>query len=85
MRAFLIFNLCFISIILNAQDTIYKRNGDIISAKVIIEHRPAILNVPCFLCQQSVEKYLKAFLISKDQEVMKDTQPEFFIGAMCRT
>ena len=35
---------------------------DFETAKMILELNPVILDVACFHCQQSVEKYFKAFL-----------------------
>jgi HEPN domain-containing protein len=57
-----------------------KADNDIISAHLIIEHRPSILNVPCFLCQQAVEKYLKAFLIYKGKELVKTHNLNFLLN-----
>jgi len=47
---------------------IKKAEHDLIAAKLIIDYRPLILDVACFHCQQAVEKYLKTFLIFKEEE-----------------
>lgn len=47
---------------------IEKAEHDLIAAKLIIEHQPIILDVACFHCQQAVEKYLKSYLIFKNED-----------------
>jgi HEPN domain-containing protein len=47
---------------------IEKAEHDLIAAQLIIEHRPMILDIACFHCQQAVEKYLKTFLVFKQIE-----------------
>jgi HEPN domain-containing protein len=47
---------------------IEKAEHDLIAARLIIEHQPIILDIACFHCQQAVEKYLKTFLIFKNEE-----------------
>ena len=39
-----------------------------IAAKILIEASPIILDIACFHCQQSIEKYLKTFLIYHNHE-----------------
>ncbi len=48
-----------------------KARGDLAAARVLIDHRPAILDAACFHCQQSGEKALKAFLVFKNSEFEK--------------
>ena len=48
-----------------------KAEHDIISAQVLLNHQPMVLDVACFHCQQAVEKYLKAFLISRGKSIQK--------------
>ncbi len=45
-----------------------KAEHDLIAAKLIIDHRPLILDVACFHCQQAVEKYLKTFLVFRKED-----------------
>jgi HEPN domain-containing protein len=42
--------------------------NDLASAKRLIDIEPYILDTACFHCQQSVEKNLKAFLVTKGIE-----------------
>ena len=49
---------------------IEKADNDLIAAKILIEANPLILDIACFHCQQAIEKYLKAFLIYNNQEVI---------------
>lgn len=56
-----------------------KADHDLISAKVLIEHDPLILDNACFHCQQAVEKYLKAYLIYKEQETAKTHNIKYLI------
>ena len=47
---------------------IEKAEHDLIAALILIDANPIILDIACFHCQQSIEKYLKAFLIYNNQE-----------------
>jgi HEPN domain-containing protein len=47
-----------------------KADHDLTSAHKLIEDADILDNV-CFHCQQAVEKYLKAYLIFKGEEVIK--------------
>ena len=38
---------------------------DLTSAQILLSHQPPSLRIACFLCQQSIEKMLKAFLVWK--------------------
>ena len=42
-----------------------KASNDFSSARILIRHRPPVLDTACFHCQQAVEKVLKAFLVWK--------------------
>ncbi len=44
---------------------------DIESAKFLRKMKPIPLEIICYHCQQSAEKYLKGFLAYNDQEVIK--------------
>jgi HEPN domain-containing protein len=48
-----------------------KAEHDLIAAKLIIDNQPVILDIACFHCQQAVEKYLKTFLVFKNQDFPK--------------
>ena len=56
-----------------------KADHDLLAAKALIEYEPMILDNACFHCQQAVEKYLKAFLIYKEQETSKTHDVKFLI------
>ncbi len=40
-----------------------KAKGDLLSARILVEHSPLVLGPAAFHCQQAVEKTLKAFLV----------------------
>jgi HEPN domain-containing protein len=40
-----------------------KARGDLLSARILVEHSPLVLGPAAFHCQQAVEKTLKAFLV----------------------
>ncbi len=46
---------------------------DLAVAELIISHSPIMLNSACFHCQQAVEKFFKAFLVSRKVEFPKNT------------
>src|SRR5690625_661153 len=50
---------------------IEKANHDLTNVSMILEINPMILDIACFHCQQAVEKFLKAFLLFNDQELIK--------------
>ena len=51
---------------------IQKAENDILSARYLAENmHPAPIEIIGFHCQQAAEKYLKAFLVSNDQEPPK--------------
>jgi len=47
------------------KEWIEKAKSDLLSARILIEHDPPVLETASFHCQQAVEKALKAFLIWK--------------------
>lgn len=53
------------------QQWMSKGHADLIVAKMIIDQNTAVLDVACFHCQQAVEKFLKAFLVSKREDFPK--------------
>lgn len=55
----------------NVKAWLEKAVEDPVSAKILIEHKPAILNTACFHCQQAAEKSLKSFLVFKEIEFEK--------------
>ena len=44
---------------------------DLISAQILLNHDPPVINTACFHCQQAIEKALKAFLVWKGQSFEK--------------
>jgi len=42
-----------------------KAEKDLLSARILLEHDPPVLETACFHCQQAVEKALKAYLVWK--------------------
>src|SRR5580658_3760542 len=48
-----------------------KADEDILSAILLIEASPAILDNGCFHCQQAIEKYLKSYLIYQGEQIIK--------------
>ena len=42
-----------------------KAERDLLSARILLEHDPPVLETTCFHCQQAVEKALKAYLVWK--------------------
>ncbi len=53
-------------------------NQDLASAVFLMNMRPIPLEIVGFLCRQSVEKYLKAFIVSKNVEPRKPMICFFF-------
>jgi hypothetical protein len=45
---------------------VQKAQNDLLSARILLEHKPPILDTAAFHCQQAVEKGLKAFLVWKE-------------------
>jgi len=48
-----------------------KADHDIRNARMVLSYEPLILDTACFHCQQSVEKYLKAYLFYKGEKIPK--------------
>ena len=44
---------------------------DLLSAQILLNHEPPIIETSCFHCQQAIEKALKAFLVWKGQSFEK--------------
>lgn len=61
-----------------------KAEHDLLNAGLVIEHEPSILDTACFHCQQAAEKYLKAFLIYKEQESSKTHDVKFLLDECCK-
>ena len=57
-----------------------KANNDLISAQRLIEIEPMVLDNACFHCQQAIEKYLKAFLIFKGQDIERTHNINFLLS-----
>jgi HEPN domain-containing protein len=47
------------------REWLQKAERDLLSARILLEHDPPVLETACFHCQQAVEKALKAFLVWK--------------------
>ena len=47
------------------REWLQKAEQDLLSAQILLEHDPPVLETACFHCQQAVEKALKAFLVWK--------------------
>jgi HEPN domain-containing protein len=56
-----------------------KADHDMLNAKLVIDHEPLILDTACFHCQQAMEKYLKAFMVFKKQDVIKTHDIRFLL------
>jgi len=48
-----------------ARAWLQKAEQDLLSARILLEHDPPVLETACFHCQQAVEKALKAYLVWK--------------------
>jgi HEPN domain-containing protein len=59
-----------------------KADHDIIMAQRAIEIAPLILDSACFHCQQTVEKYLKAYLLYQGKDIKK-THNLIFLREQC--
>jgi len=44
---------------------------DLESAKYLLNMKPIPYEVICYHCQQAVEKYIKAYIVSRDEELNK--------------
>ena len=56
-----------------------KAEHDLLNAETVIKYQPLVLDTACFHCQQAVEKYLKAFLVSKQQDIIKTHDTRFLL------
>jgi len=61
-----------------------KANNDLTVAKREIEYENPVTDVVCFHCQQAVEKFLKAFLISKNIETGKTHDVDVLLKKCCQ-
>lgn len=57
-----------------------KANEDLLVVKKLTEFEMVALSSICFHCQQAVEKYLKAYLISNGKEIKKTHNIEFLLS-----
>lgn len=57
-----------------------KAEHDLSAAKTIIEYNPLVLDVACFHCQQTAEKYLKAFLVFHNKEIAKTHSIDYLLS-----
>lgn len=57
-----------------------KADEDLLVVKKLTEFEMVALSSVCFHCQQAVEKYLKAYLISKGKEIKKTHNIEFLLS-----
>ena len=53
------------------EEWIQKATLDIGSAKVLLESKAEYYDQVCFLCQQAIEKLLKAYLVKNNAEISK--------------
>lgn len=47
------------------KEWLQKARNDLLSARILMQHGPPVLDTASFHCQQAVEKVLKAFLVWK--------------------
>lgn len=57
-----------------------KAANDLLAAQILIEASPLILDIACFHCQQSIEKYLKAFLILHNRDFGYTHNLDYLLG-----
>jgi HEPN domain-containing protein len=60
-----------------------KDDDDLKVAELVLNIPSVITDIACFHCQQSVEKYLKAYLIYKDKDIEK-THDLSLLQEQCR-
>lgn len=58
----------------------FKAEHDLMAAQTILKHKPIITDVACFHCQQAVEKFLKAYLVSKGEQNLKTHSVDFLLS-----
>ena len=61
------------------KEWIQKANEDLLVVNKLTEFEIIATSAVCFHCQQAVEKFLKAFLISKGIEIRKTHNIEFLL------
>ena len=54
-----------------AENWIVLADKDLSAAEILIKYDYPLTNIVAFHCQQTIEKYLKAFLIEKDVPLIK--------------
>lgn len=59
---------------------IQKANEDLLVVDKLTEFEIIATSAVCFHCQQAAEKFLKAFLISKEVEIRKTHNIEFLLA-----
>jgi HEPN domain-containing protein len=67
-----------------ANEWISFAKRDLESAKFLINMYPRPIEIICYHCQQSAEKYLKAFLILQNQPIRK-THDLVLLNQNCKT
>ena len=53
------------------EDWILLADKDLYAAEILLKDDNTLTNIVAFHCQQTIEKYLKAFLIENDVHIMK--------------
>jgi len=53
------------------EDWMLLADKDLCVAEIILNHEYPLTNIVAFHCQQTIEKYMKAFLIEKDIPIIK--------------
>lgn len=61
------------------QEWIKKAENDLLNAKTVIKITNPPTDTICFHAQQCAEKYLEAFLISKDKEIIRTHNLRFLL------
>ncbi len=57
-----------------------RAENDLIAAEILFNSNPLILDIACFHCQQSIEKFLKAFLVYNQKEFLLTHNLEYLIS-----
>jgi HEPN domain-containing protein len=53
------------------KDWVLLADKDLYAAEIIMKDDYSLTNIVAFHCQQAIEKYLKAYLIEKDVQIIK--------------
>jgi HEPN domain-containing protein len=53
------------------EDWVLLADKDLYAAEIIMRDDYSLTNIAAFHCQQAIEKYLKAYLIEKDIQIIK--------------